>query len=307
MERITAISYSSSANLGPGFDTLALCHDFGHDRVTVTVAGNGKAGVTIISNDTPTSPGLNSAGRAAQEFLKKFGISDSVSIEIEKGIPLSSGLGGSGSSSAATVTALDQLYGTNLTKDEKIMLSGYGESGSIEGRHYDNVAASILGGLVIVGSKGRIQSRRIEISPEFKFIIAVPHVEIVPSKTEKMRSIIPDTITREKHIMNTASLAFLITGFQSGDGELIRLGMNDFIFEPERGRILGYYDAVRSAAIKSGAIGACLSGAGPSLLFVCTQEYVEKVMIGIKEKFHSLGISCSVKEVKQGPGVRIEL
>ena len=300
------MAYSSSANLGSGFDTLALCHDFGYDRVTVTIIGNGKGDVRIISKDTPTSPGLNSAGRVAQEFLSKYRISDSLSIEIEKGIPVSSGLGGSGSSAAATVEALDRIYNTGLSMEEKIMLGGHGESDSIEGRHYDNVAASILGGLVIVGSNGKIHSKRINISPEFRFLVAVPHVQMLPSKTEKMRSIIPNTITRRNHIMNSSSLAFLVTGLQNGDGELIRLGMSDVIFEPERERILGYYDAVKAYAIKSGAIGACISGAGPSLLFVCTEEYIDKMRTGITEKFHSLGISCYVKEVNEGPGVRIE-
>lgn len=292
--------------MGPGFDSLALCHDFGFDRVTVQVSKDHESKIRIISESTPAIPEKNSAGRVALEFLNRYDISDSISIEINKGIPISSGLGGSGSSSAATLEALNSIYDLELSAEEKIALSGHGESASTEGIHYDNVAASLLGGLVIVRSDGKINAKRVKIHPDLRFLIALPLVQGIPSKTETMRKIIPDIVTRKSHVMNSSSLAFLISGLQSGDGELITLGMNDFIFEPERARLLQYYNAVRSDALDKGALGACISGAGPAMFFVCTDDHIEKVRKSIKERFQTLGILCEVKEVKESEGVRIE-
>ncbi|MCL4342119.1 MAG: homoserine kinase [Candidatus Thermoplasmatota archaeon] len=275
MKSVTAIAFSSSANLGPGFDVLSLCHDFGQDRVTVSLSENNNRKVSIVSINTPNDARNNSAGRAALEILSSFGIIDSITLEIEKGIPVSAGLGGSGSSAAAAVAAVCELFDLKMTNEEKIRIAGNAESSSENGRHYDNVAASTLGGLAIINPGKNLVCRTLKVHDSLRFVVVAPQISGNEAKTDKMRSLIPSQISRVDHIKNTSSLAFLISGLTSGKSDLISTGMNDHIFEPSRSEIYPFFYPLKEAAIKSGAIGVCLSGSGPSMLIVCSEDSLE--------------------------------
>ena len=305
MRSVTAVAYSSSANLGPGFDVLALCHDFGYDRVTVSLSENSNRMVSIVSSDTPNDAMHNSAGRAALEILSSFGIKDSITLEIEKGIPVSAGLGGSGSSASAAVAAVDELFSLKMPDEEKIRIAGNAESSSENGRHYDNVAASTLGGLAIINPGKSIISRSLKVHESLRFVVAAPEISGNQAKTDKMRTLIPSLISREDHIRNTSSLAFLISGLTSGKTDLIAHGMNDHIFEPARSEVYPFFYPLKEAAVQSWALGACLSGSGPSMLFVCSEDGLETLMKDLLRSPLINNLKINLKEVNVRGGAYV--
>src|SRR3989338_9989691 len=145
---ITARAYSSTANLGPGFDVFGLALDAFFDEVTLTKK---KQGIKIITSDlVPTDPKKNTAGLVVLHMIKKFKIKDGVEIKIKKGVPAGFGMGSSAASAAATVIAFDKMYKLKLDENTLVEFAGSGEKASAGSVHYDNVAASVLGGFVIV-------------------------------------------------------------------------------------------------------------------------------------------------------------
>lgn len=306
MKTVKALAYSSSANLGPGFDILALCHDFGYDRVKVSLLDQESRALEIVSKQTPVIPEHNSAGRAALEILKIFDITAHIRIEIEKGIPLSAGLGGSGSSAVATVLALDSLLDLRLSIEDRVRIAGNSESSMPEGRHFDNSCASTTGSLGLVSTGDSLRVTVLPVHSSLRFLVAVPSAAELGSKTERMRAMTPSLISKNELIRNSASLGFLISGLSSGNPEHISIGMNDYIFEPRRSEAYPFFYKLKGAALEAGALGACLSGSGPSMLFVCNDDGIDEVRKSIAGFGKKTGININVKEVHVSGGAHIE-
>jgi homoserine kinase len=148
VSKVTVKAPSSTANLGPGFDVFGLALDAFYDTVTLTKTKNG---IKIITDDDiPTNPEKNTAGLVVKNMIKKFKIKSGVEIKIKKGIPAGYGMGSSAASAAATAVAFDKLFGLKLDGNSLVEFAGSGEKASAGTVHYDNVAASVLGGFVIV-------------------------------------------------------------------------------------------------------------------------------------------------------------
>jgi len=145
---ITVRAPSSTANLGPGFDVFGLALDAFFDHVKITKKGKG---IKIVTSDPiPTNPQKNTAGLVAKSMLNKFKIKDGIEIKIKKGVPTGFGMGSSAASAAATAIGINKLFKLNLDPNTLIEFAGIGEKASAGSVHYDNVAASVLGGFVIV-------------------------------------------------------------------------------------------------------------------------------------------------------------
>src|SRR5215831_9065870 len=139
---------SSTANLGPGFDVFGLALDAFYDKVQLEKGGNG---IKIQTSDRiPLAPEKNSAGLVIKEMTKKFKIKSGVVLKIDKGIPTGFGMGSSAASASAAAVAFDSLFDLNLDKKTLVEFAGIGEKASAGSVHYDNVAASLVGGFVIV-------------------------------------------------------------------------------------------------------------------------------------------------------------
>ena len=139
---------SSTANLGPGFDVFGLALDALYDEVVLTKKGNN---ITIVSSDDiPLSPSKNTAGLVVAAIKKKFKIKDGIEINIKKNVPVGFGMGSSAASAAACAIGMNQLYNLKLSNSELVEFAGIGEKASAGTIHYDNVAASALGGFVMV-------------------------------------------------------------------------------------------------------------------------------------------------------------
>ena len=148
VKSVTVRAPCSTANLGPGFDVFGLALDAFYDEVTVTKKGKG---ITIVSSDDiPLKPEQNTAGLVAKEIIKKEKLRGGIEIQIKKNIPPGFGMGSSAASAAACAVGINKLYNLKLSQNKLVSYAGIGEKASAGSIHYDNVAASILGGFVIV-------------------------------------------------------------------------------------------------------------------------------------------------------------
>ena len=299
-------AYSSSANLGPGFDVMAVALNAYHDDVEVKVTTPGSRHVEVRfygEFSTGIAPEKSTVMLAAKELLSRTGICADVEVSVTKGIPVGKGLGSSGASAAGIVRALNDLLGLELGESEEVLIAGEGERASAGVPHYDNVAASLHGWLTIV-FKGRpgieVRSYRVRAT----FVIAAPNLATPPSKTEVMRSVIPRVVNLGDVVANQGNLAALVTGLLLGDLALAGKGMEDHIVVPARAKYIPCFYWARDAAMNAGALGFTLSGAGPSTIALVPSEAVAKeVSRAVKEAYKACGISADVVIARPAPGV----
>lgn len=307
MNKVSAIAYSSSANLGPGYDTLGIAHNAFYNTVTVSETNeNFSDAVKLEVKGLPSSPYENTAGLAVTELLKSLHISDKFVLTIDSGVPTGLGLGSSGASAAAAVHAIDALLDLNLKMDEKVKYAMLGEAASSGTPHADNVAASLYGGLVLVESVDPVKVRKITVKGDLEFLTVVPDM-VIQSKTKTSRELVPNNVTLHDHIQGVRYASALVSGLITGDRDMIREGMNDDIVEKARMPLYPFFKAVKKLMLESNAVGVCLSGAGPSVLAVVDQETDSRAIIdGSRKIISGYGHDCSVavSSVAGGANVR---
>lgn len=311
MKRVSAIAYSSSANLGPGYDTLGIAHNAYYNSVTVREALNAdfENSVRLEVSGLPASPYENTAGLAATELLKDIGSKQKFIISIENGIPTGLGLGSSGASAAAAVEAFDSILELNLPMEQKVKYAMLGEAASSGTPHADNVAASLFGGMVLVESIDPVRVRRIKIREDLKFLTVVPEMKI-EFKTKTSRELVPGTVSLEDHVKGVRYASALISGLITGDREMVRDGMNDNIVEKAREQLYPFLPEVKNIMFKYDAVGSCLSGAGPSVLAVVdSQTDTDKIISATKELISKYGYTCKIatSTVAGGANAKTEL
>lgn len=282
---VTVKAPSSTANLGPGFDIFGLALDAFYDKVKVTIKGKG---IKIISSDPiPSSPLKNTAGLVAKNMLNKFKIKDGVEIEIKKGVPAGFGMGSSAASAAATAVAINKLFNLKLDSNALVKFAGIGEKASAGTIHYDNVAASVLGGFVIVQTNP-LNVISIEPPNDLALCVAIPKLSVPAKKTKVSRSVIPSKIRFSDSIVNIASATAIVTGFMKKDSKLIGKSVIDIIVEPARQHMIPGFNKVKKNALNAGALGVTISGAGPSVVaFATSSSNLKKIADSMEKGFAS--------------------
>lgn len=261
---------SSTANLGPGFDVFGLALDLFYDTVSISklATKNGKIRITLQNYDTmiPSVAKENTASLSVMKIAKKYKIKNDLNINIIKGVPVGLGLGSSAASSAAAVTAFDELFRCELTENELLDFAAEGEVSSAGVKHYDNVVASLFGGFAIVRTHPTLQFSRINAPKDLILVVCVPKIVTPAKKTKIARSMIPRTIALEDHTKNLANACMMVSGFQYQDTKLLASGINDIIVEPARKNLIPGYVKIKSNALRSGALAVTISGVGPSMI-----------------------------------------
>ncbi|MEM3870251.1 MAG: homoserine kinase [Candidatus Korarchaeum sp.] len=283
-------AYCSSANLGPGYDLMGVALDAFHDVVEVELSsGRGEARVVEVSGPYSSSVPLgelNSAAEAARAALRMAEQRLDASIRIWKGVPPRRGLGSSGASAAATVRAIDEMLGGLLDEEDLVKAASEGERIASGSPHADNVAPSLLGGLVVLGS------RIVRFKPDFEFLLLIPWVEVPEEKTRYMRSVIPKEVPLESFLSHCSHLSRLLLGLTLGDAKLFGEGMSySFVDEVRAGLIPGLNE-LREEAMRSGALGISLSGAGPTLIALC--EDCEALSRRMRERCRELSVPVTI-------------
>lgn len=302
MHSVTAKAPSSTANLGPGYDVFGLALDAFYDTITLTKQ---KSGITIITDDSiPVSPARNTAGLVVQYMQKKFKTKGGVQIKIRKGVPAGFGMGSSAASAAATAIAFDKLFGLKLNRNTLVECAGVGERASAGSIHYDNVSASVLGGFVIVRTKP-LDVIKILPPSDLRLVVAVPKMIVPAKKTEVSRSVVPKQVPLSDSVTNLSNAAAIVAGFVQKDSELIGRSIQDVIVEPARAHLIPGFASVKKNALKAGALGVTISGAGPSVIsFATKKSNLNRIASAMKNGFASAKTDCTVVICKPSNGAK---
>lgn len=300
VSKITVRAPSSTANLGPGFDTFGLAIDAFYDEITLTKT---KSGITIITDDNvPTNPENNTAGLVVKNMKKKLKIKSGVEIQIIKGIPAGFGMGSSAGSAAATAVAFGKLFKIKLNSNQLVEFAGFGEKASAGTIHYDNVAASVLGGFVIVKTNP-LDVITINSPMNLRMCVAVPKIDVPKKKTKVSRGVIPKKVKLTDAVLNLSNASAIVAGFMKNDPELIGKSIKDVIVEPARQHMIPGYDKVKQNALKAGAYGVTISGAGPSVIAFSKNSFdLKKISIAMSKGFKTANIECQTIICKPSKG-----
>lgn len=297
---------ATSANLGPGFDIFGVALSEPFDVVTIKRVGEAGLKITVrgrFSEGISDRLEENTAGLAAKTLLTELNIKEGLQIEVEKGIKPGMGLGSSAASAVATIYALNHLLNLDLTKEEMIRLSAQGERASAGAAHADNVSAALLGGFVLV-KPHTYEAISIEPPPNLVFCVAMPDVKPPPKKTGVARSILPRYVSLGRAVHNTSMACWMVASLIKGDVVGFGRAMEDIIVEPRRAKMIPGYSEVKRLALKEGAAGVVISGAGPTMLAVVDRSKAEPEAVAeaMCRGFEAAGLASHCFVTKPGRG-----
>lgn len=287
MNSVTVHVPATTANLGPGFDTLGLALDLwneaeflqtGEGGFSMTVSGEGE-------NSLPTDE-TNAIASSALQIYRLVGKDPAgLTIRCTNRIPLISGLG---SSSAALLTGMlgaNALLGEPLSHDDILSMATENEG------HPDNVVPAMLGGLVATVLKGdQVVSRKLLVSP-MTITVVLPDFYF-PTKTA--REILPEYVLRQDAIFNISRAVLVIKSLETGDLELLGEVMEDSLHQPYRLPLIPGALAAMQAARQAGASAVALSGAGPSLIAFSRQPANPGIGLAMQQAFEQAGLSARI-------------
>ncbi len=304
---VEAIAPATSANLGAGFDVFGVALDALSDRVLVERTEGRKIEIEVEgegSESIPRGPGKNTAGIVANELLKLSREKIGLRIRILKGIRPGSGLGSSAASAAATAIAINDLLGINLSPTELIGFAALGEMASAGAPHADNVAAAILGGFIIIASREPLEVFKIKMPDNVEFAIVLPEIKL---DTKLARSVLPRSVDLGSMVHNVGRAATFVAGIALNSVEVMGKGMVDAVVEPARARLIPGLNHVKEKALKSGAVGVSISGAGPSVIALVDSKKAKArdVALAMKEAFEEVGVKSLPICAKPGDGAKI--
>lgn len=285
---VRVIVPATTANLGPGFDTMGLALDM----YTEVIMEAGGEGIRITSEGEGSEELSSSEDNLIYKCAKK--LFDSVeyepkglSLRIINGIPLSRGLGSSASAIIAGLLAAREISAANISDYELLKMAT-----EVEG-HPDNVAPALFGGFVLSRMEGKeIIYRKIDVDDKLLAVVAIPEFEL---PTEKSRAILPRTVSREDAIFNIGNASLLVYSLLMKDYSLLRKAMNDRLHEPYRMPLVPGLEEVKRRALGAGAFSAALSGAGPTVIAFADEHNSESVRTAMEEGFRSAGIDSDVR------------
>lgn len=262
----TAFAPATVANVAVGFDLLGFPVENVGDKVTVTKTEKQGVEITAINGnaapDLPLDAKKNTATVGLSKMLMDVGAKFGFSVTIEKGIPTSSGMGGSASSSVAAVVAANALLDQPLPMDKLFYYSMLGEFVASGGLHGDNIAPCLYGGLTLCRSIDPVDVIQIPIPKDIVCVLVHPDIQV---STKESRKKLSKNVPLKNHVLQSAALGGVIAGCFQNDLDLIERSFQDIIIEPQRApQIPGFMEA-KAAAYAKNAIGCAISGSGPSV------------------------------------------
>jgi homoserine kinase len=290
----TAFAPATVANLGPGLDVLGLALAGPGDEVRVARApGTGIAIEVDGPSEIPLDPDRNTAGIAAREVLRLAGASGSgLAIRVRKGLPLSAGQGGSAASAAAAAVATAALLTAKLSKSELLAASLVAEE-AVAGRHADNLAAALFGGVVLVRALEPCDVVSLAYPASLRVVLAEPAQRLA---TSRARAALPTTVSRETAVAQAAQAAALVSALGSGDLALLTRAVEDRIAEPARAPLLPGFAEAKRAALAAGACGCSISGAGPTAFaFAADDEAGRRIGEAMVAAYRAKGIDARAR------------
>lgn len=299
-----AFAPASVGNVAAGFDLLGHSLVGAGDRARVEIIDEPTVRITAVRggpDSIPLDAARNTAGAALIALRAFRGLRHGFALEIDKGIPLGSGMGGSAASAAAALVAANALLDDPLPIEALYPFALDGEMVASGGRHGDNVAPSLIGGLVLALPDRLI---RVPVPASIHCVLVHPH-QVLETRAARLALTAPYPL--EEVTGQSALLAQLLLGCERGDIELIQRGLRDILIEPRRAPLVPGFADVKQAALSAGALGASLSGAGPSLFaWAVDRASAETIADAMAQAFSDHHIECDrwISPVA-GPGAEV--
>ena len=291
-----AFAPASIGNVAVGFDMLGLALDGVGDRVSASRTDS--PGISVaevrgldgeIHPYLSTDPRENTASIAAQALWDACGESGGAELIVLKGVPLQSGMGSSAASAVAAVVAVNALLEEPLSRRKLLPYALKGEQFASGGLHADNVAPSLLGGLVLCPSVLLPQTVRLPTPEGVSAVLLHPELQV---NTAHARRGLAKNYSMEQWLSQQGYLAGFITASTTGDIELLGRTLKDVIIEPQRSDSVSCFNVVKEAAERAGALGCSLSGSGPSMFALCHDKHARNIAVGMEQACRSIGIEC---------------
>ncbi len=257
-----AFSPASVANVAVGFDLLGYAVPDVGDTVTVRRIDAPKVRIVAIRGtavELPLDAPSNTAGAALIALRQALALPFGFEVEIDKGIPLSSGMGGSAASCVAALVAANALLDVPLSREQLYRYSLEGEAVASGSRHGDNLGPMFLGGLVLSTLERLVP---VPVPAHWHSLLVHPDAVL---ETRRAREALQGSYALKEFVAQSSNLALVLAGCHAGDAGLVRAGLADVLVEPRRAPLIGGFDVVKAAALAAGAMGASISGAGPSV------------------------------------------
>ena len=287
---VTAFATATVANVGIGFDILGHTVEAIGDRVRVRRIDEPTVRIRSIVGSAEALPATaekNTAGRAVQALHAALGLDYGFELDVEKGIPLASGLGGSAASAVAAVVAANALLAQPLRPLELLKYAMQGELVASGSAHLDNIAPSLFGGLVLTVGIDHPRVKKIPVPAALRCVLVHPHMLL---GTREARAMLKSDVSRSDFVWQTANLAGFISGCYSDDLDMIRESFNDVIIEPQRNSLIPGFKDVKRGAMSAGALGCSISGAGPTVFAWSEIQYAEAVRGAMAAAFGAHGL-----------------
>ncbi len=261
-QQARAFSPASVGNVGVGFDILGHVIEGAGDTVTVRRIDQDTVRIVAIRGttvDLPLDAPSNTAGAALIAMREALALPFGFEVEIDKGIPLGSGMGGSAASCVAALVAANALLDAPLTREALYPFSLVGEAVASGGKHGDNLGPMLLGGLVLATAEHLVS---VPVPDGWHSLLVHPEAIL---ETRRARAALQGAYALKEFVHQSANLALVLAGCYAGDAALVRAGLDDVLVEPRRSPLIVGFDGAKAAMLAGGAMGASISGAGPSI------------------------------------------
>jgi homoserine kinase len=289
MDYIKIFSPATVANVSCGFDSLGLALDeIGDEMTFVKTPQKGVEITNIIGAALTYDVDKNAASAVVKKMLNDANANFGIQLTIHKGYEPGSGLGSSAASSAGAAFGANKLLGNPFSELELTKYAMFGEEVACGSQIADNVAAAIYGGFVLIRSYDPLEIIKLPVPKGLRLVAIHPQIQV---RTEDARNVLPKEIALKDAVTQWANVGGLISGLHSEDYNLISNSLVDIIVEPHRKKLIPYFDDVKNAAIKAGALGAGISGSGPTIFALCKgDESMQKVNDAIEKSYRNKGI-----------------
>jgi len=292
MLEATAFAPASVGNVGVGFDILGHTIAGPGDRVTVRRIAESEVRIREIRNAAtplPLDAARNTAGAALIAMRRALALPFGFEIEIDKGIPFGSGMGGSAASAVAALVAANALLDAPLPRRALYLYALDGEAVASGSHHGDNVGPMLLGGLVLATTDRLIS---IPVPAALRCVLVHPHAVL---ETRAARAALAGAYALPEFVAQSANLAQVLAGCFNNDLDAIRAGLDDVLVEPRRAPLIAGFGPVKKAALDAGALGASISGAGPSVFAWCAEDAIARdAANGMRDAFAAAGFDSDV-------------
>lgn len=290
-EIVEAFAPATCANVAVGFDILGFAFHALGDKVKLRKKAGSSMTIASITGDKslPLDPKKNTASVALHAFAKALALPFGFLIDIQKGIPLCSGMGGSAASAVAALLAANQFLENPLSLEQLIPFALLAEKAATGVAHADNIVPALFGGLTLIASHHPIQVLSLPL-PKVYCVLLHPEIKIPTRDARKMLS---KRVWLQDHVAQSAGLAAFIAALYTKNQDLVLHSLKDRIIEPQRAELIPYFRQVKEAAFDVGALNFSISGSGPAVFsFTKDREKAKIIAQNVSSLFKDKGISC---------------